>query len=131
MIRFFRLLTRIRYWRSRALKAETRIIEISAQAEAEIWRNREREDTFVSAVVLGGRGMVGISPRSGPASQPERHRLTETSDPVSALTGIEKMEFQTQWLPLGLAKGHSERRVMQDFLSELGTRKSFNDEPSM
>lgn len=126
---FFRLLARIRYWRSRALRAETRVIEVSAQAEAEKWRNVEREDTFVSAAVLGGRGMIGMSPRSGPAAPRELPRLLAEADPVSAITALERMEYQTQWLPAGREKGLSEKRIMQDFIAELATRKSFNDEP--
>jgi hypothetical protein len=130
-VRFFRLLARIRYWRNRALRAETRIIEISAQAEAERYRNMSREDMFASAAALQSRGIIGIPPRTGPAQQPQQPRLVDAPDPMAALSYIEKMEFQTQWLAPGLAEGHSKQRVEQDFLRELANRKSFNDEPSM
>lgn len=141
-MKWLRLLARVRYWRSRALKAETRLIEVSAdaerrvlevtaQAEAESWRNRSREDMFVSAAVMGGRGMIGISPRQGPAELPQPPRVATVSDPWNALNGIELMEFQTQWLTAGLDKGLTVQQIREDYLRELAHRKAFNDEPSM
>ena len=131
MIKFFRLYARLRYWRLRALEAERELIEVKADAKAEYYRNMMREDTFVSATVMGGRSMWGIPPRSGPAEVQQPSRLAAAPDPWAALTGVEKMEFQTQWLPLGLDKGYSMQRIQQDFLRELADRKSFRDEPSM
>ncbi len=130
-MKFLRLLARIRYWRSRALRAEHKWIELHAQAEAERWRNQGREDTFVSAAVMGGRGMMGVPPRYGPAEtmQPIQSRLTTVSDPMSALTGLEKMEFQTYYLAPGREQGLSTQRIEQDFLRDLAKRKQFNDEP--
>jgi hypothetical protein len=129
-MKFFRLLARIRYWRNRALRAETRIIEISAQAEAERYRNMSREDAFASAACLQGRGMVGIVPRDAPA-ETRRSRFVEQVDPWQALTRIEKDEFEKEWLVDAITHGVDPRRAQQDYLKELARRKQFNDEPTI
>lgn len=143
MIKLLRLLARVRYWRSRALRAETKLIEVSAdaerrvldvtqQADAERWRNVYREDMMTAAANFGSRGMVGIQPRNGPAEIPQpRPLLTEAPDPWNAVSPIEKMEFQTQWVPLGVERGLTIQQMQRDFLRELASRKQFNDEPSM
>jgi len=131
LIKLLRLYGRLRYWRSRALRAETRLIELSAQAEAERWRNVSREDTFVSAAVLGGRGMVGIPPRSGPAETGQPSRFVTAADPWQALTRIEHDEFEKEWLVDAVTHNVSPQQARNDFLAELAKRKSFNDEPSM
>lgn len=129
MIKFLRLYVRLRYWRLRVIRLEYELMEVKAAAKAERYRNLMREDTFVSAAVLGGRGMIGLSPRSGPAEVAQPRRLVEAADPWAVLTGIEKMEFQTEWVQLGLDKGYSMQRIQQDFLQELANRKAFSDEP--
>lgn len=126
LIRLFRLYAAVRHWRGRALLAEQRL-------EAEQWRNVERSDMVVSAVVFGSRGMVGIPPRSGPAmrQQAGQHRLLAASDPWDAVTGAEKMEFDMYWKPDAEAAGLTEMQARQRFMRELAERKALNDEPSM
>lgn len=129
-MKFFRLLARIRYWRSRAIKAESQVIEISARAEAETWRNRAREDAFASAACLQGRGMAGIAPRDAPAAAP-RSRFVEQVDPWQALTRIERDEFEKEWLVDAIAHNVDPRKAQQDYMRELTRRKQFNDEPTI
>lgn len=109
------------YWRGRALRAEEKL-------EAEFLRNRSREDIFVSAAILGGRGMVGIAPRSGPAQLPGVTRITQTANPWDSLTWHEKAEFETEWLAPALAQGISRQKAENDFLTELLRRKQHPDE---
>lgn len=128
MKRLFRTLhwaARTRYWRSRAVKAEAQIKAQSAQLQAEQWRNREREDYFVSAAVMGGRGMVGITARSGPAGAQSPTR--PTTDPWQSLRAIDRMEFETQWLPDALVNNVSETAARARFLQELASRRAMND----
>lgn len=130
MIKLFRLYARLRYWRLRALRVEAELAQVKAEAKAEAYRNLYREDMFVSAAVMGSRGMVGIQPRNGPAEIPQpRLALAETPDPWNAVTPIEKMEFQTQWVPIGLQQGFTMQQMQRDFIKELAGRKKFNDEP--
>jgi len=114
------------YWRARALKAE-------AQLVAETWRNRFREDSLVN-VPMRSAGMWPIPPRVGPAQPPEQRLPPPPSDPVTAfhnLSAIEKMEFQTQWLPDAEAAGVPLSAARQRFVEELSKRKSLNDEYPM
>lgn len=133
MIKLFRLYARLRYWRLRALRVEAELAQVKAEAKAEAYRNLYREDMFVSAAVMGSRGMVGIQPRNGPAEIPQpRPLLTEAPDPWKAVTGVEQMEFHGQWVPLGLQRGLTMQQMQQDFLRELTARKQkFSDEPSI
>lgn len=129
VMKFLRLAAKVRYWRQRTIRLERELAETKAAAKAEYYRNMMREDTFVSAAVLGGRGMIGMSPRNGPAEIPQPPRIVTASDPWNAISGSDLMEFNTQWLPLGLEKGLTVGQIRQDFLRELGNRKAFNDEP--
>lgn len=129
-MKLLRLVIWGRRWRSRALRAEHKLIEISAQAEAERYRNMGREDAFASAACLQGRGMVGIEPRYAPAETP-RSRFTEQVDPWQALTRIEKDEFEREWLVDAVTHGIDPRKARQDYLKELTRRKQFNDEPTI
>ena len=103
---------------------------LRAELNAEMFRNREREDVFVSASVLGQRGMYGIPPRSGPALQsaPTPQPTTPT-DPWMNLPWADKAEFQTEWWPLAQQQNRSEMQARQDFMGELARRKQLNDEP--
>lgn len=130
MIKLLRLYARLRYWHRRALRVEAELAQVQAQAQAEMWRNRYREDMMAAAAVFGSRGMVGIQPRNGPAEMP-RPLLAEAPDPWKAVTPIERMEFQTQWVPAGLQQGLTMDQMQRDFLKELAGRKQFNDEPSI
>lgn len=139
-MKFLRLLARVRYWKCRALRAETRCLELiethaaekaalEAESDAEMWRNRMREDTFVSAAVLGSKGMWGLAPRTGPASIQKPPSLLEATHPI--MTGADKMEFEQFWLPDAERAGVPRQRAEQEFLAELAKRRALNDEPSM
>lgn len=140
MKRLFRLAVRVRYWKRRALSAEKTCIDLveqfaaeksalEAQCDAEFYRNRNREDVFVSAAVLGGRGMVGIAPRSGPATTTQPTLVQPADDPLYGLTGIERVEWYGQWLPDAQAHGVTTTKALQDFRAELAQRKQYRDEP--
>ena len=110
------------YWRLRAHRAE-------AALEAEVWRNRNREDVFVSAAILGGRGMVGIAPRSAPATLPgTAPRVLQAANPWETLTWHEKAEFETEWLMPAMNQGISKQKAEADFMAELLRRKQHPDE---
>lgn len=140
MIRFFRLLARVRYWKHRALKAEARqfalvveheteLIKLREQMEAERWRNYSREDTFASAAMLGSRGMWGVAPRTGPASMQRPPSLMEVAAPM--MSGADRMEFEQFWLPDAERNGVTRQRAEKEFLEELAKRKALRDEPMM
>lgn len=144
MIRFFRLLVRVRYWKRRALSAEKRHLDLTeqfaaekaalqSQMEAERWRNVAREDTYASATILGGRGMWGVAPRTGPASTQRPTSLLEVASQsgVPVMSGPDRMEFETQWLPYAEQNGISRQQAERDFLRELANRKALHDEPMM
>jgi hypothetical protein len=137
---FFRLLARVRYWKRRALNAETRCLDLierfaadkaalEAQANAEMWRNRMREDTLTSARGLGAKGMYGLAPRVGPASTQKPQSILQSAAPT--MTAIDKMEFETEWLPYAVQNGFTRQQAEKDFLAELINRKALNDEPTM
>lgn len=133
MIKLFRLLTRIRYWRLRALGAEAELEQVKLQAEAERWRNIGREDCFVSAAIMGSRGMWGVPPRTAPAEaqrQPQQQSAA-LLDPFGALPFFQKAEFEAEWWPIAQTLGKSRQQAQNDYLMDLAKRKSFNDEPSM
>lgn len=145
MKRFFRILhwaARSRYWKQRALKAEAAresirqsltddIAELQAQLNAELWRQVERGDMFTSAAIMGTRQMYGIPPRVGPAPVKKDTPQQNSYDPMVGLSGIEKMEFQTYWLPDALRAGITEATALNSFRAELAQRKSIRDEGSV
>ncbi len=100
------------------------------ELNAEMNRNREREDAFASAAAFGARGMYGIAARVGPAlpSAPQA-QLTTATDPWANLPWADKAEFQTEWWPLAQQSGRSEIQARQDFMRELANRRQLNDEP--
>lgn len=122
---------RSRHWQARALKAEARVRQLEADLQAEGYRNREREDMFVSATVMGSRGMYGVRARTGPAikrvDQPSAPQLY-SSDPFDRLSWAEKEEFKMFYLQDGLNSGFSEQQIRQRFMEELASRKILNDE---
>lgn len=140
MIRFFRLLGRVRYWKRRALVAEQKCLDLATgfaadtkemqeQMDAEMYRNRMREDTLTSARGLGAKGMYGLAPRVGPALTQKPQSLLEAAAP--SMTAIDKMEFETEWLPYAIQNGFTRQQAERDFLKELTNRKALNDEPMM
>jgi hypothetical protein len=140
MIRLLRLLAKVRYWKRRALLAETRCLDLIEQhaaaltkmrekMDAEFYRNMSREDTFVSASILGARGMWGVAPRTGPAQTQKPPSLLEQAAPV--MTGADRMEFDQYWWPDAMRNNVTRQQAEKDFLQELAKRKALNDEPSM
>jgi hypothetical protein len=141
-VKFLRLLTRIRYWKRRAHLSEQRCVDLIEQYAAEIkelqtkmdaehWRNQAREDVFVSASVLGGRGMWGVAPRTGPATTQRPPNLLDMAAQGPIMTGADRMEFEQYWFPDAMRAGVSRQQAEKDFLEELAKRKALNDEPSM
>ena len=132
-MRFLRILhwrARAKFYRLKAEKLERTVSMLRRELNAEMERNREREDVFVSATVMGGRQMYGIPPRVGPALQSAAPTPTQSPlDPWQQLPWADKAEFQTEWLPLAIQRGRSEMQARQDFMAELANRKQLNDEP--
>ena len=129
-MRLFRILhwqARARYWHRKFEKAEHTISLLRQELTAEMIRNREREDTFASASILGQRQMYGLAPRSGPAVQPAEK--SAALDPWLSLSWADEAEFKTQWWPLAQAQGLTEPQARQDFTNELAQRKQLRDEP--
>ena len=130
LLRILRLPARVRFYRLKAEKLERTVTMLRRELNAECARNREREDVFVSASVLGQRGMYGIPPRSGPALQAApTPQPSIATDPWNNLAWADKAEFQTQWWPLAQESGRSEMQARQDFMAELANRRQLNDEP--
>ncbi len=143
MKKFFRLLARVRFWKHRALKAEKRISDLIEQYaveiqelkesnDAEMWRNRAREDELIT-VPQRLQGLWGMPPRTGPAmkqvNQPPR-ALAQPADPWDALSWADKQEFDLQWKDAAAARGIPEYVARQQFMAEIATRKiPINDEP--
>ena len=116
--------TRMRYWRQRARQAEREL-------KAERYRNMAREDAFVSASIMGQRGMFGVAPRTGPALQRQRApEPTIAADPwATNLTGAEKLEFDTLWWPdAQLAQVDRATAQKQFYETVMQRRQPLNDE---
>jgi hypothetical protein len=118
---------RAKFWRHRALKAE-------ASLEAEMWRNRAREDELIT-VPQRMAGLWGMPPRSEPAvvkqvnASPSR-ALTAPADPWDGLTGTEKWEFDMEWKQAAEAAGIPLAQAKQDFMNEIAMRRQpLNDDP--
>jgi len=116
--------SRFRYWRRRAREAERHL-------NAEVWRNRMREDMFVSAAVMGSRGMVGIVPRETPAYKKRTFKHGELPVDPHALSGSDLLEFQTYWLPDAEAAGISPQQAKDEFYRRVVAprRLPLNDDP--
>jgi len=131
MRRLFRILhwrARSRFYRAKCERLERTVAMLRRELNAEMERNRNREDVFVSATVMGGRGMYGVAPRSGPALQ-RQAAIEAPTDPWQQLPWADKAEFQTEWWPLAQQSGRSEMQAREDFMAELANRRQLNDEP--
>jgi len=143
-MKFFRLLARVRFWKRRAQKAEHRIVELieqyvaevaelKAANDAEMYRNREREDTLITVPMRLG-GLWGMPARTGPAAPKQVNRppqLTASADPWDSLTWADKQEFQMFWKADADAMGIPELQARQQFLATLEKRRvAINDDPS-
>jgi len=135
MRRLFRILhwqARCRYWRRQAEAAKAEVGRLQLSLIAERCRNMQREDTFVSASILGQRGMWGIAPRSGPALQPtEKPKAQHQPPDPYALSGADLMEFDLEWKPIAEAQGISLIEAKRKFIAEVVVprRLPLNDEP--
>lgn len=134
MKRLFRWIhwrARARYWRQRALKAESSL-------EAERWRNLEREDTLITVPMRLG-GLWGMPARTGPA-QPikqvgPRYATSVNADPgwEAQTTWADRQEFDLNWKEDALAAGVPLFQAQQRFLAEvvIPRRTPLNDDPFM
>ena len=121
---------RARYWRREAEAAKREVARLHLSLLAERYRNLHREDMFVSASIMGQRGMWGVAPRGGPAQQPEAKKVTPPPDPY-ALSGADLMEFDLEWKPIAEAQGISLIEAKRKFIAEVVVprRLPLNDEP--
>jgi len=133
---------RLRYWKRRALKAESVldealikhagvVAELRDSLEAERYRNMSREDTFVSATVMGGRNMFGVPPRTAPAMKQVGYSSTAMGpvDAWQALSASDKAEFETFYKPAAEANGVPIQQAKAAFLVEIAGRRALTDEP--
>ena len=125
-----RLAARARYWRRRALRAEAQAKQQALELSAEMARNREREDTFVSATVMGTRGMYGVAPRTGPALKPVK-QLPAPTTMDDGLTYADRLEFDLYWKPDAEAAGVDLATAKRKYMEEvvLPRRMPLNDDP--
>jgi len=131
-MRLFRILhwrARAKFYRLQAEKLERTVSLLRRELNAEMERNREREDTFASATIMGGRNMYGVAARIGPALKRQEAAVASQSDPWQQLPWEDRAEFATEWWPGAQAVGRSEMQARQDFMQELAKRKQLNDEP--
>ena len=114
-----------KYWRKRALKAESSL-------EAEVMRNREREDTLVT-VPMRIAGLWGMPARTGPATKQVNTpipAIARTADPWDSLSWADKQEYEMFWKEDAQAAGVPEQQARNQFLAELASRRiPINDEP--
>lgn len=109
------------YWRARCLKAEE-------QLELETYRNRHREDTITTMAISSLTGIVGFPPRGGPAQKqtPRTPQIHRSLDPWDDLGAVERMEFETNWLPDAEAHNIPLTQAKSQFLAEVAKRKQFS-----
>lgn len=130
--RWRRWRARAKHYQRQAAKLELALKELRADFDAEMYRNRAREDTFVSAAVMGARGMFGVPPRTGPARQPEQPQPLHQPDPFEVLlTGADKLEFETIVWPDAQRANVTRAQAQQHFLETVRQRRQLNDEPFM
>jgi NAD(P)-dependent dehydrogenase (short-subunit alcohol dehydrogenase family) len=107
--------------------------KIAYELEAERERNMIREDTFVSASIMGQRGMYGVPPRVGPAIQsPKRIEKPVNQYPAwdANLTWADKQEFELEWKTAAERAGVGMAKAQQDFLMEIAKRRvPLQDDP--
>lgn len=125
---------RTRRWRQRALAAEALLADARAQLEVEMWRNREREDTFVSATVMGSRQMYGVPPRSAPAMKQVNRpmpALTASGVDADGFTWADRQEFEMYWKTDADAVGVPIQEAKRKFYEEviIPRRTPLNDDP--
>ena len=133
MKRLFRILhwqARCRYWRKQAEAAKREVARLQLSLLAERYRNLTREDMFVSASVMGARGMYGVAPRGGPALVEPSQPKVPAVDPYQ-LSGADLMEFETFWKPDAEAAGISLVVAKQKFIQEvvIPRRAPLQDDP--
>ena len=118
---------RAKFWRHRALKAE-------ASLEAEMWRNRAREDVLVDGH-LRAAGLWVMPARDAPAPPLKQvnaraPQSATPADPWEKLSGTEKWEFDMEWKSAAEAAGIPLAQAKQDFMNEIALRRQpLNDDP--
>src|SRR5262245_35856096 len=99
LVKQYRFRARVRQYRRQIERLEAELAILKREFEAETWRNRSREDMFVSAAVMGARGMWGVAPRSASAYQPKPDKPQAPAYDPYQFYGPDLMEFNTFWLP--------------------------------
>ncbi len=122
---------RSRFWRKQAEVAKREVARLQLSLLAERYRNLTREDMFVSASVMGQRGMWGVAPRMGPAGTQQPQQAAPTPSDPYQLSGADLMEFDLEWKPLAEQKGISMAEAKRQFVQEvvLPRRVPLNDDP--
>lgn len=115
---------RASYWRKRTILAEKRLA-------AEMWRDRERSDTFAT-VQMRALGLFGMPARDGPAP-PRRvnptQALTAATDPWEGLSYADRQEYDLFWKTDAEAAGIPQQQAKQEFLKEIAKRRQpLNDD---
>lgn len=110
--------------RRRAIAAERRL-------EAEMWRNRAREDELIT-VPMRMSGLFGMMPRDAPApvkQVKQQPPLLQTSNGVDSWTWADQQEFEMFWKPEG-ADAATVRQMKERFHNEVivPRRQPFNDD---
>ena len=120
---------RARYWRGQAETAKREAARLQLSLLAERYRNINREDYFVSAAVMGSRGMVGIPARQGPAATGEAKPKQKVIPPN--WSGADLLEFETFWKADAEAAGISEMEAKRQFEQQVivPRRQPLNDDP--
>ncbi len=122
---------RVRRWRARAIKAERGLAHLRFQLNAEMYRNRSREDALITVPMRLG-GLYGMAPREGPATPKfsPKPKSNAAADPWDNLTWSEREEYNLIYKDDAEKAGLSQAQARQYFLEVLAERKQpLNDDP--
>lgn len=111
--------------RRRAVAAERRL-------EAEMWRNRAREDELIT-VPMRMSGLFGMMPRDAPAApikQVKQQSLLQASSSIDSWTWADQQEFEMFWKPPEGSDATTVRQMKERFHNEviIPRRQPFNDD---
>lgn len=126
-----RRLFRWQFWRWRYREMRRRAIAAERRLEAEMWRNRAREDELIT-VPMRMSGLFGMMPRDAPApvkQVKQQPPLLQTSNGVDSWTWADQQEFEMFWKPEG-ADAATVRQMKERFHNEVivPRRQPFNDD---